>query len=71
MWGPYFNDRPVYYSCWIDFCLQYNPDMKFFLSDAWPQLYQLEPQPTSEKDLTAETIARMGKEKTRDLCQDH
>ena len=21
MWGPYFNDRPEYYRCWIDFCL--------------------------------------------------
>ena len=38
MWGPYFNDRPAYYACWIDFCLKYNPDMKFYLSDAWPQL---------------------------------
>ncbi len=39
MWGPYFNDRPEFYACWIEFCLKYNPDMKFFLSDAWPQLY--------------------------------
>jgi hypothetical protein len=63
MWGPYFNDRPEYYSCWIDFCLKYNPDMKFYLSDAWPQLYQLERIPLSEDELTAQTIARMGKEK--------
>ena len=34
MWGPYFNDRPAYYLCWMDFCLKYNPSMKFFLSDA-------------------------------------
>ena len=26
MWGPYFNDRPEYYSCWIEFCLKYNPE---------------------------------------------
>ncbi len=30
MWGPYFNDRPAYYACWIDFCLKYNPHMKFY-----------------------------------------
>jgi len=34
MWGPYFNDRPQYYSCWIDFCLRFHPEMKFYLSDA-------------------------------------
>lgn len=63
MWGPYYNDRPVYYSCWIDFCLKYNPQMKFYLSDAWPQLAQLDKRPTSEDQLSAETVARMGKEK--------
>lgn len=63
IWGPYFNDRPVYYTCWIDFCLKYNPDMKFFLSDAWPQVEQLGEIPTSEDVLTAETITRLGKEK--------
>jgi len=63
MWGPYFNDRPAYYLCWIDFCLKYNPHMKFYLSDAWPQLYQLEKIPTSEDELTAETFVRMGQEK--------
>lgn len=63
MWGPYFHDRPIYYSCWIDFCLKYNPDMKFYLSDAWPQLYQLERIPASEAEFTAELIAKMGKER--------
>ncbi len=63
MWGPYFNDRPEYYACWIDFCLKYNPDMKFFLSDAWPQLYQLKEIPKSEDFFTAEVIDRMGKER--------
>ncbi len=42
MWGPYYKDRPEFYSCWIDFCLKYNPHMTFYLSDSWPQLNQLE-----------------------------
>lgn len=63
MWGPYFHDRPEYYSCWIDFCLKYNPSMKFYLSDAWPQVDQLEELPESEKELTAETFVLMGEEK--------
>jgi hypothetical protein len=63
MWGPYFNDQPAYYTCWIDFCLKYNPHMKFYLSDAWPQLDQLDTIPTSEDTLTPETFVRLGKEK--------
>ena len=63
LWGPYYNDRPVYYSCWIDFCLKYNPDMKFYLSDAWPQLDQLDEIPNSEDALTFELFERLGKEK--------
>ena len=63
MWGPYFQDRPAYYACWIDFCLKYNPHMKFYLSDAWPQLDQLDRIPTSEDALTAETFVRLGQEK--------
>ena len=41
MWGPYYHDRPAYYTCWIDFCLKYNPPMKFYLMNGWPQLGQL------------------------------
>ena len=63
MFGPYYNDRAVYYSCWIDFCLQYNPDMKFYLSDAWPQLEQLQKKPKSEAFFTAEVLDRMGSKK--------
>ena len=63
MWGPYFNDEPEYYSCWIEFCLKYNPDMKFFLSDAWPQLSQLPQPPRSEAELTLATVKKMGNEK--------
>ncbi|WP_430453979.1 hypothetical protein [Rhodopirellula europaea] len=60
MFGPYFNDKPEYYSCWIDFCLKFNPDMKFYLSDAWPQLYQLGENPTSESFFTEEVFERLG-----------
>lgn len=63
MWGPYFNDRPEYYECWIDFCLKYHPEMKFYLSDAWPQLLQLDEIPKTEAAFSAETIARLGQEK--------
>lgn len=63
MWGPYYNDRPEYYSCWIDFCLKYNPQMKFFLADAWPQLDQLSENPKSEAELTDEVVINLRKEK--------
>lgn len=63
MFGPYYNDRPAYYACWIDFCLKYNPKMKFYLSDAWPQLDQLDKNPDSESFFTSEIIDKMGAEK--------
>lgn len=63
MWGPYFHDQPQYYTCWIDYCLKYHPDMKFYLSDAWPQLYQLGTIPESEEFFTEEVMDRLGKEK--------
>jgi len=63
MFGPYFNDKPEYYSCWIDFCLKFNPDMKFYLSDAWPQLYQLGENPASESFFTEEVFDRLGMER--------
>lgn len=65
MWGPYFNDEPEYYSCWIEFCLKHNPGMKFYLSDAWPQLGQLPQQPQSEADLTHAVFRKLGEEKNR------
>lgn len=64
MWGPYFNDKPVYYSCWIDFCLKYNPGMKFYLSDAWPQLYQFEEQPKTEEVFTPEKLDKLRVERS-------
>jgi hypothetical protein len=63
MWGPYFNDRPQYYSCWIEFCLRFHPEMKFYLSDAWPQLHQLGENPKSEAFFTNEVLDRIGAEK--------
>lgn len=63
MFGPYFQDRPDYYQCWMGFCLKYNPQMKFYLSDAWPQLDQLDPIPRSEDELTTDTILRMGRQR--------
>jgi hypothetical protein len=63
LWGPYRADRPAYYSCWIDFCLKYNPKMEFFLSDAWPQLRQLSSLPESEDELSAATFVRLAQER--------
>ena len=59
----YYHDRPAYYACWIDFCLKYNPHMKFYLMNGWPQLGQLDTIPASEDTLNSETVARMGKVK--------
>ena len=61
IWGPFYHDRPAYYSCWIDFCLKYNPEMKFYLMNGWPQIDQLPERPESEAEFTAELIAKMGK----------
>lgn len=69
MWGPYFNDRTEYYSCWVDFCLKYNPEMKFYLSDAWPQLYQLGKNPRDESFFTDEVLDRMGSERRQEYVE--
>jgi hypothetical protein len=37
--------------------------MEFFLSDAWPQLGQLNPLPKNENKLSAETFIRLAREK--------
>lgn len=63
VWGPYYNDRPEYYLCWMDFCLKYNPDMTFFLSDAWPQLEQLPKIPEDESELTAEVFDQLNRQR--------
>lgn len=63
MWGPYFHDSAAYYACWMDFCTKYNPQMKFYLSDAWPQLDQLKEVPQSEDALSDETLRRMNEER--------
>jgi hypothetical protein len=67
MWGPYYADRPEYYTCWIDFSLKHNPNMEFYLSDAWPSLRQMKPSPKSEDDLSIETFVKLNNEKDIEL----
>ena len=69
MWGPYFNDRPEYYACWIKFCHKFHPEMKFYLSDAWPQLSQLNKNPETEEFFTDEVLDRIGKEKRKSCVE--
>jgi predicted peptidase len=58
IWGPHGGDRPEFYTCWIDFCEQYNPGMKFFLTDLWPApgqvrvVFNLKENPESEAFFT-------------------
>ena len=63
MFGPYYNDKAAYYSCWIDFALKYNPQMKFYISDAWPQLTQHPDKPTSESFFTEQVLDQMGRDR--------
>ncbi len=69
LWGGYYNDRPEFYTCWIEFCTRHHPDMKFYLSDTWPQLYQIEElfgmtaNPKSESFFTHEVLDRLAKDK--------
>jgi len=64
IWGPY-TDRPKFYKCWIDFCEQYNPGMKYFLSDAWPtpgqvrKVFNLKANPESEAFFTDEVYDQL------------
>lgn len=63
VFGPYFQDRPEYFSCWIDYCLKYNPEMKFYISDAWPQLEQIKTPIESESDFTPKLFEQLGAER--------
>lgn len=69
LFGAYFNDRPEFYTCWIEFCTRFHPQMKFYISDAWPQLYQLEElygldsAPESEDFLSDGVLERMATQK--------
>lgn len=65
VFGPYFQDKPKYFECWIDFCRNYHPDMKFFISDAWPQLSQFGKNPESEDAFTVATLERLGRERNK------
>lgn len=64
-WGGYHQDRPEFYTCWVEFCTRFHPDMKFYLSDAWPQIFQLaeiydlEKTPESEALFTDDALERM------------
>ncbi|MCB1123148.1 MAG: hypothetical protein KJT03_16460 [Verrucomicrobiae bacterium] len=70
LWGPYYSDRPEFYTCWIDFCLKYqSKDMKFYLTDAWIQLGQLDENPTSESFYTEAVIDRLGKQRREGYAQ--
>ena len=65
MWGPYSEDQPEYYSCWIDYCLKYHPEMKFYLSDAWIRLWPYEggKPPKDESQYTPELLTKLEAEK--------
>ncbi|MEM1443981.1 MAG: hypothetical protein AAGF67_16655 [Verrucomicrobiota bacterium] len=65
MWGPYDQDQPEYYRCWIDYCLKYNPDMKFYLSDAWIRLWPFNggKPPADESEYTTEFLTAREAEK--------
>ncbi len=36
-WGSYYGDQPEFYLQWIRLCLEYNPNMVFFIQDGWPR----------------------------------
>jgi len=65
LWGPYSQDEPEYYTCWIDFCLKYNPEMKFYLSDAWIRLWPFDGgrPPNDESQYTPEFLTKLEAEK--------
>ena len=69
MWGPYSEDQPEYYTCWIDFCLKYNPDMKFYLSDAWIRLWPYDggKPPKDESQYSPEFLTNLEAEKHEPL----
>lgn len=63
-WGPYYNDRPEFYTCWIEFSTRFHPNMKFYLSDAWP-LSHMKKVPESENYFTVELLDDLGRKKER------
>jgi len=63
MWAPYSQARPEFYTCWIDFCKKYHPEMKFFLSDNWPTLRQIGEIPEIEDYFTEAVMDRLAAEK--------
>lgn len=63
-WGSYYNDKTENFSQWIDLCVKYNPDTKFYIQDGWPRVssayVKMKPAAAVEK-LSAE-MDRMVKE---------
>jgi len=48
-WGGYYNDKPVYFTQWMDLCLKHNPKMIFYLQDGWPrQIASLDNAPAAQ-----------------------
>ena len=69
MWAPYGGDQPEYYEAWIDYCLPYNPEMKFYLSDAWIRLWPFEggTPPQNESEYTPEHLIGLEAEKQKNF----
>lgn len=61
-WGPYYNDRPEFFTCWIEFSTRFHPNMKFYLSDAWP-LSHIKKVPKSETYFTEKLLDDLGIQK--------
>lgn len=36
-WGSYYEDKPEYYTQWIDLCLKHNPETVFYVQGGWPR----------------------------------
>jgi len=69
LWGPYIKDEPDYYTCWMDYALKYQPRMKFYLEDAWPQLANFDPQPKTEADMTYEVFEEIRVQRNRSFAE--
>lgn len=63
-WGSYYNDKTENFSQWIDLCVKYNPDMKFFIQDGWPRVTSgyLRLEPTVAVQRLQDEMDRMVKE---------
>ncbi|MHC4088109.1 MAG: hypothetical protein ACYSWZ_08935 [Planctomycetota bacterium] len=57
-WGVYPKDRAEHFEQWIEFCLRYNPDMEFYLQDAWTgtSFYKSEGKLSLDRFVVAQTL---------------